>query len=299
MKLRKLWLFIKLTRPIFLVGGMMLYLLGTALALKEGASFHLARFMTGQFLVTAIQLMTHYGNEYYDQHADSLNDEGRTWFSGGSGVLVEGALSPGLVWRAAKIFALLAVIMLIVAGMQVPIMFLLGALSLLTAWFYSAPPLSLVSTGWGELSASLVVAGLVPLVGYTMQVASISPVLLMICLPLVCIHLAMLVAFQVPDWKADRQAGKQTLSVRLGLRAAGRIHNLALGLGFGLLFIMGVNNWHGAKFTWLAIPLALWQGVRIRQYIEARSRRYLWLTMPAVGLFALTVGLWLTGIVFY
>ena len=44
----------------------------------------------GQLLVTSIQLMTHYANEYYDYDVDAAVGPARTPFSGGSGVLVGG-----------------------------------------------------------------------------------------------------------------------------------------------------------------------------------------------------------------
>lgn len=293
----RIWQFIRLTRPLFLMGGLILYLLGAMLAFSQGIPFNLPRLVMGQVLITAIQLMTHYTNEYYDQEGDRLNTN-RTWFSGGSGVLPEGTITARAATLAGIIFAVLAGAALYIAGRQVPLVVLLGVLGLAAAWSYSGPPLKLVSTGFGELSASLVVAFLVPVVGYVMQSGGrLSPVIWVICLPLILIHFAMLVAFQIPDYEADRAVGKRTLAVRLGLVRTARLHNVSLFLAFCVILGLSIARWPGAQFTWLALPLAIWQAFTIRRYLSGRPPRYLWLTMGALGLFALTSGLWLAGFV--
>jgi 1,4-dihydroxy-2-naphthoate octaprenyltransferase len=276
---------------------MLLYALGAAFAWRQGILISPSAYLLGQALVTSIQLMTHYINEYYDQEADCFNTAGRTWFSGGSGVLVDGSLSPLVARRAGYLMAALALFFLLVAGLHVPLLFPLGLLSLLAAWFYSAPPLSLARSGWGELSASLVVALLVPVVSYTQQAHEIlEPGLLLTCLPLVFIHWAMLIAFQIPDISADRQAGKRTLSVRIGARRAIQIHHLLLILAAVSALAVGSMGFPAVQFAWLALPLAVWHMVTASAYLRSTPPPYLWLTMRAVGLFALCSLLWLIGI---
>lgn len=287
--------FIKLTRPLFLMGGFLLYALGALAAVAEGHAFHLGRFISGQLLVTSIQLMTHYVNEYFDQEGDQINTR-RTWFSGGSGVLASGTLSPRVAWMAAAVLASMGVLALISAGLQVPLVLAIGGLALAAAWSYSGPPLTLARTGWGEFSASLVVAGMVPLVGFAMQSGgAISPTLLVILVPLVLIHFAMLVAFQVPDQEADAACGKRTLCVRMGLERTGRLHNLSLLLAFCVILGLFLLGWPGSQLAWLGLPVAAVQAARFQRYTRGEPGRYLWLTMRAVGLFALTTGLWLAG----
>jgi 1,4-dihydroxy-2-naphthoate polyprenyltransferase len=294
--------FVRMTRPVFLLGGILLYLLGAAAAAADGAVLSLSRLVIGQVLVTAIQLMTQYSNEYYDIACDRLNDA-RTWFSGGSGVLVSGDLSAETARKAMLVFAWFGLLMVVLAGLQVPLMFIIGLVSLAAAWSYSGPPFALVSSGYGELIASLVVALAVPIVGYVMQSGgSISLSLLLIVLPLVLIHFAMLVAFQIPDRYADQAVGKRTLTVRYGLKTAVLLHNLALAAAFTLM-LLAWGRWPGAQLAWLALPVALWQAFRIRQYLfvhpDRLPARYFWLTMRAVGLLALTTALWLAGFAFH
>src|SRR3990172_2442367 len=109
----------------------------------------------------------------------------------------------------------------------------------LGAWFYSAPPVRLMSTGVGEIAASLVVAALVPIYAYTLQVGSLSSRLVVALAPLVLLHFAMLLTLEVPDRHSDRVAGKRTLVVRWGVPTALHLH-AALVVGALVLLAIGV-----------------------------------------------------------
>jgi len=280
----------------------MLYILGVAAALVGGTPFHLAYFLLGQVLVTVVQLMVHYANEYFDQDVDKAATD-RTWFSGGSGVLASGALPPVTALRAAQVcLGTALIILLLILGLdRSPGLAALLVLALLAGWFYSAPPLSLVNRGLGEAAASLIVALSVPLTGFLLQTggSSVPAVLLKLCLPLVLIHMSMLVAFEFPDREADAAFGKRTLTVRLGLRRAAWLHHGLLGLAFGLLGVYAASGGlgRGEYLVFLALLLALWQAFRLRWQLRHPEASYRWFTAGAVGLFALTTLLSLVGII--
>ena len=299
MTLRKLWAFIKLTRPVFLLGGALLYALGIAMAASQGVVIDLRRALLGQLIVTSIQLMAHYANEYYDLEVDRLIAHNRTFFSGGSGVLPSGELPRQVARRAMAACATVAIIGICVAAVQSPLMLVVGLTSLLGSWYYSAPPLALMGSGWGELTTSIIVALMVPLAGFVLQANRIDPIVLAICLPLAPIHMAMMITFEFPDFEADRAAGKRTLAVRLGKDRVAQLHNglLAAAFMFNLVMVISHGPWPAARFVWLAMPLAAWQIIGV----EWRAR-HIWtdpslLALGGVGLFALTAGLWLIGFV--
>ena len=84
------------------LGGFVLYGLGAALAVAGGAPLDRWRYVLGQLVVTATQLMTHYANDYFDLEADRANRTPTRW-SGGSRVLPDGALPPaGRARRGAR-----------------------------------------------------------------------------------------------------------------------------------------------------------------------------------------------------
>lgn len=305
----QVWSFIRLTRPLFLVGGFMLYALGVLLAVRDGWSISIPRLLMGQAMVTLIQLMTHYSNEYYDRAGDRLNMH-RTWFNGGSGILPLNHLSPRVALLSTTLAAGAAVGMIIViADWYLPIVSIVGLFSLLLSWSYSGPPLRLAGSGWGELSASLIVAMTVPLVGYMLQAnGSLNPDLFLICLPLLLIHFAMLIAFQIPDIPADQSVGKRTLAVRLGLGRVVRLHNFSIFAAFCVILILSLTRWPGSQYTSWALPLAVWQAVSVRHLATSLHKRgrhagqpvesFFTLTLGALGLFAGTTALWMAGLLF-
>lgn len=295
---KSLLAFLQLTRPLFLAGGLILHALGAVIALVDGYPFHPGRFLLGQLLITSVQLMTHYANEYYDQEGDRINAN-RTWFSGGSGVLARGSLTPQTVRLAALIFAAIAMVILIIIGSRLAVIFVLGGTGLAAAWSYSGPPLFLVNTGWGELVASLIVPGMVPLIGYVMQSGgTVGWNVMAAVIPLGLLHFSMLVAFEVPDRQADEAVGKRTLVVRQGYRRAMFLHNFSLFLAFCVILGLFPLGWPGAKFVWLLLPLAIWQAVRFHRFTGQERTRFLWLTMRAILLFALAAFLMLAGYLF-
>src|SRR5713226_3053491 len=202
----KLIAFIRLARPHFLLGGFLLYALGAVIARYEGYPIDFRVYWVGQLFVTSIQLMTHFLNEYWDIDTDRLNTA-RTTFSGGSGMLGPDGLKRETAFTAAV--ACLAVatgadVWLMIETTITPAALAIMVLALLVAYFYSSPPVRLVSSGFGEIAASLLQAG------------HPSFLIVLATAPLVMFQFAMLLAFDYPDFLSDEAAGKQTLLVRIG-----------------------------------------------------------------------------------
>ena len=291
--------FLQLTRPLFLIGGALLYGLGAAIAASAGAVIDWGRYALGQAIVTSIQLMTHYANEYFDLESDRLIGAQRTWLSGGSGVLPAGRLAPEVALNAARACAVLAIISIALALAVEPAISAIGLLALLGGWFYSAPPLRLSASGFGETTTALIVAFLAPLSGIVMQRGPIDARLIGIALPLMLIHIAMLITFEFPDHDADRRTGKRTLAVRLGLPLASRLHAALVLAGFAAVWAGVALRWVDpavAAWTLIGLPLAAWQiGSALRQARPPR-RGDRWLTAGGLGLFALTSTTFLAGL---
>lgn len=207
-----------LSRPHFLLGGALLYALGAII----GGEADIAHYLLGQGMVTSAQATAHFVNEYADVEFDRFVTR-RTLFSGGSGVLGSGRLSPGVALRAAQTATGLT---LLLAGATFTISATaatIGLVALAVSWAYSMPPIRLLDTGWGEMVTSLTVAGLVPVVGATINHGSITPQLLWLMAALAPIHLAMMLAFELPDLESDRASGKTVLAVRVGEMAARKL----------------------------------------------------------------------------
>jgi len=292
MSRRKTWAFVKLTRPLFLGGAVLLYLWGAALAWAQGSPIDWARLLLGQLLVTAIQLTTHYANEYYDYDVDAAIGSSRTPFSGGSGMLVSGQLDRAVALHATQVCLISAVVMLVLCGLLSPLMWIIGIGALLGGYFYSAPPLKLESSGWGELITAILTAVLVPLTGYVLQTNRFDPMVLIVCAPLVLITVAMILTFEFPDYPADKALGKKTITVRIGLQRAAWLHNGVLIGGLALMFVTAPNN----PSLWLVVPLAVWQIAGVMWRSRAGWKQPALLSGGAVLLAGLVPALWLISV---
>src|SRR3954451_1505582 len=117
-------------------------------------------YAAGQVIVTATQLMVHYSNDYFDIEADRANPTPTAW-SGGSRVLPNGYLSPRVAYATAVCLALIAMagsVLLTLTAHPGPLALPMLLLAVFLSWFYSAPPLRLISTGIGELCSTFEVS---------------------------------------------------------------------------------------------------------------------------------------------
>ena len=295
----QLRLFVRLSRPLFLLGGVLLYALGAAIAAYLGRPIDSTIYLVGQAIVTLLQLMTHYLNEYFDASADQENSS-RTWLTGGSG-----AIGPEVLPMKVAVYA--AVISLALATTISTAALVTGTFPLMTwpvlllafigAFFYSAPPLRLVSTGYGELVASLVVAGLTPTFAYVLQTGEFHRLLLMSTVPLVALCFAMIIVFELPDYATDIKYGKRNLLVRLGWSAGMRAHDVAIVfalISFAIAFSFGLPS-RVSFGALIVVPLAaaqIWQLNRIRQ---GYPPKWTTLTFSSLALFSIAAYLELAG----
>jgi 1,4-dihydroxy-2-naphthoate octaprenyltransferase len=270
--------FVRLGRPIFLVGGFILYGLGAAVAAYLGHEIDWTRYAWAQLAITSTQLMVHYSNDYFDFEADLANLTPTQW-SGGSRVLPAGELPRSVALVAAVVFTTLAVFAMIVlqvalsAGV-VPIALLIVALVL--SWAYSAPPLRLHSRGVGELVAMIIVTLLVPLVGFSAQTGTVEPLALVSAAPLCFLQFAMLLAVEFPDAAGDTVVGKRTLVVRFGDDRAAVMYVASIALAYLLLPMwatLGLPN-SVVRALLLVVPLGVWLGWRAARGDYRDPRRW-------------------------
>ena len=270
MTINKIQLFIKLTRPLFLVGGVMLYTLGISIADYLGVLIDWGILLVGLLWVTMLQLSAQYLNEYFDSPSDSKNVN-RTFFSGGSGAIGEGKLSriTALIAAATTLTITASVSVILIQLVVVsPLLILIMVVSVLGAIFYSVPPIRLVTTGYGELSTSILVAFLVPSFAFILQYGELHRLVAMSTFPLTAIHLAMMIIFELPDYGSDIKFEKLTLLVRIGWENGITLHNVLilcayLLLGIAMLFGLPVFIALPAFLTFPLGLLEIWQLRRI------------------------------------
>ncbi|HEY4159169.1 MAG TPA: prenyltransferase [Polyangiaceae bacterium] len=236
----RLWAFIRLGRPQFLVGGFVMFGLGAEIARVMGIPIRWPQYLLAQAVVTSTQVMTNYSNEYFDFDADRANRTPTRW-SGGSRVLADNEIPRSVALTTALVAAMLALALTVAlygthtvsntAASLMPVMLLL-------AWAYSAPPFRLHSRGLGELTAAVVVAVLVPWFGFLVQAGSLTRLAMLAVIPLALLQFAMLLSVEFPDRAGDAAVGKKTLVVRLAVGAARRLHHVSLSAAYLLLPVL-------------------------------------------------------------
>jgi len=297
--LRSLRLFIRLSHPLPLLAGFLLYGLGSAIAYFLGRSLDLGLYLLGQSLVTILQLAAHFSFEYHEPQLESEDFKPNPYLGisralGPEGFARQTALNATIVCLV--IVATLVSILLV--GGQIPLVaWLILLLIFLGYFFYSTPPIRLLASGYGELVLSLVIAGLIPTFSFALQTGELHRLILMSITPLVALHFAMMISFELPEYARNIKLDKRTLMVRLGWATAMRLHDLAIVFAIGSFLVAFINGLprrvvFGAL---IALPLAavqVWHMERIRRGFPARLRN---LTIAALGLFGLTIYLELIG----
>jgi 1,4-dihydroxy-2-naphthoate octaprenyltransferase len=290
---RDFFAFVRLGRPLFLLGGFVLYGLGAAVAVAQGRTIELSVYLLGQVVITAFQVMTHYANDYFDYEADRANATPTRW-SGGSRVLTRDEVPRGAALAGALGAAAVGIVTAIVLASRHPGPLLVPvALTILVlSWLYSGPPLRLHSTGLGEFDAVLVVAALVPFFAFYLQAPDLVGVriLLLAIVPVCCLQFAMLLAVGVPDSVGDSTVGKQTLVLRLGGLRAARWYMMAVAMAFAALpVLVGAGLPLAVAGTAaLLVPLAAWRIWCASGGRALRPERWESLTFWSVALLVLT-----------
>ena len=210
---------LKIIRVHIVAGGFLAFSLGTLLAIVGGGSFNPTRFVLGYIVVFLADLSTHYGNDYFDVEVDKYVEKKKIF--AGSGILVD---NPDLRLLSKIIsLALLAgsnvLAAMIVVFLGFPIEFFIVILGAsLVGWFYSAPPVRLISRGFGEIAVALVTGFAIPGLGYLATRAQFDSLFVYFAIPFILYGLTLSLSLHAPDIEVDRRGEKRNLAVRLGQR---------------------------------------------------------------------------------
>ncbi|MDZ4245763.1 MAG: 1,4-dihydroxy-2-naphthoate octaprenyltransferase, partial [Dehalococcoidia bacterium] len=220
MKLHSWWMEL---RPSFLTASIVPVLLGSAVAWSVIGSFNFGYFLLALLAGILMQAGTNIINDYFDHSSgnDEANVEFIRPFSGGSRLIQLGLMSPLEVLAEALIcFVLATAIGLFLAWTRGPFLLILGAIAILSGFFYSGKPFNWSSRGLGELIVGLNFGPLMALGAYYVQTQSLSWLPVLASLPVAFLISAVLYINEFPDFNADNKVGRKTWVVRLGKQKA-------------------------------------------------------------------------------
>jgi 1,4-dihydroxy-2-naphthoate polyprenyltransferase len=205
------------TRPQFLSLSIILAFLGTAIAWYDGYFRFWYAFLAGIGLVLAHASVNIF-NDYFDYRSGIDQATRRTPFSGGSGILPAGLLSPRQVLLLGIVTFLQATIIgiyfVIVSG------YLLLPLLLVAGFFITLYSPLILHRPWPEWAAGAGL-GLFPILGmYFVQTGAYTASVAIAAVPSAFLVHNLLLLNEFPDVEADSKAGRSTLPIVIGKKKA-------------------------------------------------------------------------------
>ena len=255
---------IKLGRFHFLTAGFLTFTSGALLAGILTGKFFLDKFIFAYLILMPAHLSVSYSNDYFDWKADHYIKP--NLFTGGSGVLVENPQLRNIAKKIALSLIFLSIIMAIIYSIiyASPSFLLLAVFGNLLGWFYSAPPLKLSYRGLGEVA--MVLSGfIIPGLGYLSIAGFIDIKFLLFSIPQMIYQVVFILSVELPDMEGDKEAGKNTFTVKYGAKASQLIIMVSTILGIISFILLGLTHMYNhINFNFILIfsliPLltALW-----------------------------------------
>lgn len=285
-------------RPKTLPAAAAPVVVGAALALSEDV-FSPGPALAALLAALLLQIGANLANDVFDYKKGA--DTGARL--GPLRVTQAGLLSPEQVLLATGITfglaALIGLYLIVVGGWPIA---LIGLLSIAAGLAYTGGPFPLGYNGLGDVFVFLFF-GLAAVCGtYYVQAGTVSPAAWWAAGPMGLLATAILVVNNLRDLETDRAAGKKTLAVRWGARAARLEYSLLLAVAYLCPLLMGLTRVSSAwvMLAWLSLPLArsqldlIWhsQGRVLNQALAGTAR--LELVYGLLFSAGLLIGRWLS-----
>ena len=247
---------LKIVRLHIVLGGVLAFTLGLFLGLVDGGSFNFISAPLFYAIVFFGDLSTHFSNDYFDVDQDKY--EGKYKFFSGRRILVK---HPSLLPYARRIAIVLFSISILIAAIviifglaPVELLFIVVAANSL-GWFYSAPPLRLVSRGLGEVAIALAVGFAIPAMGYLSVRGHLDGLFWLFVLPFVLYGFVLALSLEVPDMEVDRKSDRKNFGVHRDEHA---VFLLVLVGASGAFLWMIFGGWllNDAQIVFWATPFA-------------------------------------------
>ena len=262
-----LWL--AAARPKTLPAAVAPVLVGTALAVREGAfdALVLACALVGSVF---IQVGTNLSNDYSDARRGADTEERL----GPVRVTAGGLLPPRRVlmgtWLAFAIAVAAGSYLIWVTGWE---LLVVGVLSILAGVLYTGGPRPYGYEGLGEVFVFLFF-GVVAVVGsYFAQTERVAWTAFALSVPIGLLATGVLVVNNVRDLETDRRAGKRTLAVRWGRARARRVYAVLVVVAFVVPVLVWLGGGLGPAglLPLLALPLAVPLVRTVRSRVDGPS----------------------------
>lgn len=268
--LKKIKYWLVASRAPFFTASIIPALVGAALAEREGV------FNKWSLLFAlGIVIFEHAGanllNDYFDAEGSDLINQTPTPFSGGSRCIQKGILAKENCLKGSFICYGISLISAAALSIwfQQPLILVLtiigGALGVCysLSWTYG------MGRGWGELAVGLAFGPLAVLGSYLLQTNVLAWKGFLAGLPVGFLIMGVLVLNQIPDYQADRDAGKRNWTVRAGGEHRVVWIYLAIIAAAYLFVLIGILSGvfpEQVLFSYCTLPLAVWIALKSWRY---------------------------------
>jgi 1,4-dihydroxy-2-naphthoate octaprenyltransferase len=281
-----------ISKPVHLLGGVLVYTLGVSIARYLGTTIDIPLAIMGQIWVTSYQLGSHFLHAYFN-HPVNPKNANRFLIKGDNDDSQSEIHRDLVLWGALTAFTALTsftLIMLHEGSVKIPalvVMVLLVIISIL----YSVPPFTLELSGFGEISQSVIMASLIPGLGFILQRGELHRLVALSTFPLILLHLGMNLAHLLEKFPRDHRNTRKTILVRFGWERSMTLHNVLLMgyfLALGLSMVFGLPTSVGLP-VFTAFPLAVFQVWYVNRISEGAKPNWRVLNLTAIFIFSLPV----------
>ncbi len=244
-----------LARPFSLTAAAVPVLFGGALALNDGA-FAFGPFLAMFLASLLIQAATNMFNEFYDEQR-GLDTAGSIGIAGsivGGRIKARSVLVGALFCYTLALF--FSIYLVYTGGWPVLV---LGCLSALGGYAYSAGPRPIAYTPASEATVFVFMGLLIVVITYGVQANAYPLHVPLAAVPIGALVAAILLANNIRDLESDRRGGRNTLPIALGRQGGILVYRgllLAAYLSAGTLIFSGLVPVAGGLVV-LSLPLAL------------------------------------------
>lgn len=256
----------RLLRPFTLTASIAPALVGTGLALTQGA-FHPDLFLAFFVACLLIQSATNMFNEYFD-FKRGLDDQEMV---GIAGTIVRDGIAPRTVLRLAWLFMGIAVLLGIYICMRTSWwVAVVGVLCMGVAYLYSGGPFPLSYTPFGEIAAAISMGPVIVLLAYYTQTGTVSPAAIGASVPVGLLIGAILLGNNIRDMDKDREGGRRTVPILLGRKKVRSLFAAVMIITYlvtvVLVLIDVLTPW--TLLVFLTVPTAYVTARRFYEYDE-------------------------------
>lgn len=209
----------RMLRPHTLTASFVPVFVGTVIASME-QSVHYGLFFAMLIASILIQAATNMFNEYYD-YVRGLDTEESV---GISGTIVRDGIKPKVVRNIAFIFYGLAILLgFYICMMTTFWIAVVGLISMLFGYLYTAGPYPIAYTPFGELFSGFFMGTVIIGISYYIQTETLNLTIVLLTIPIAILIGGILLSNSIRDLEGDKEAGRKTLAILVGRTWAIRI----------------------------------------------------------------------------